>query len=333
MLNQKKEPLISIIMNCLNGEKYLKEAIDSVYAQTYKNWEIVFWDNASTDKSAEIARSYDQRLRYFRSEETVPLGEARNWAIEKAKEEYIAFLDCDDVWLPEKLERQSPLLENNKGIEILYSNAYVCDENLHSRDTFFDLNHPYRGNIFLSLLSGNFVPCMTVIMKKKILQEAGGFNPEYSISEEYDLFLRIAEKGHEFDFIDEPLAKYRIHQMGLSKNYERAHREWLNVISSCIKRHPELLDKHKSRMKKIFSQIYYELAYNYFLDRRTNLAKKYLRISLAYSITTPKAFFLFLITFFGNRISSAVFFWLRLLKDKLKRISRRKRFGSIGSNF
>src|SRR3989304_6187690 len=102
---------VSIIMNCLNCAKYLREAIDSIYAQTYKDWEIIFWDNASTDDSAVIAGNYDGRLRYFRDEEVVPLGKSRNLAMEKAGGEYIAFLDCDDKWMPEKLERQIPLFE------------------------------------------------------------------------------------------------------------------------------------------------------------------------------------------------------------------------------
>ncbi len=86
---------VSIIMNCLNGEKYLKDSIGSIYSQTYDNWEIIFWDNASTDRSDEIAQSYDSRLKYFRSDETYSLGKARNLAVSKAKGEYIAFLDVD----------------------------------------------------------------------------------------------------------------------------------------------------------------------------------------------------------------------------------------------
>jgi len=95
------KPRVSVIMNCLNGEKYLREAIESAYAQTYKNWEIIFWDNASTDKSAEIAKSFDEKIRYFRSDENYCVGKVRNLALAQAKGEFIAFLDCDDTWLPE----------------------------------------------------------------------------------------------------------------------------------------------------------------------------------------------------------------------------------------
>lgn len=92
----------SVIINCFNGEKFLKQAIESVYSQTYLDWEIILWDNASTDKTAQIATSYDQKLRYFRSEETLPLGAARNRAISQAKGEYLAFLDADDYWYEKK---------------------------------------------------------------------------------------------------------------------------------------------------------------------------------------------------------------------------------------
>ena len=105
-MENKYQPLVSVIMNCYNGEKYLREAIDSVYAQTYKNWEIIFWDNASTDTSAEITNTYDSKLRYFKGEKTIALGAARNKALEKCSGEYISFLDVDDMWIEEKLELQ-----------------------------------------------------------------------------------------------------------------------------------------------------------------------------------------------------------------------------------
>ena len=87
------KPLVSVIMNCLNCEQYLRDAIDSVYAQTYDNWEIIFWDNGSCDKSGEIAKSYDSKLKYFKTEETSILGTARVLAVEQANGEYFAFLD------------------------------------------------------------------------------------------------------------------------------------------------------------------------------------------------------------------------------------------------
>ncbi len=107
------DSLVSVIINCLNGEKFLREAIDSVYAQTYNNWEIILWDNASTDKTAEIGQSYDSKIKYYKSEKVIPLGDARNKALKQCKGEFIAILDCDDIWAPDKLEKQIPLFKES----------------------------------------------------------------------------------------------------------------------------------------------------------------------------------------------------------------------------
>ena len=108
-------PLVSIIMNCYNGETYIREELDSVLAQTYQNWEVIFWDNQSTDQSANIFKIYDdERLKYFYAPKHTLLYEARNYAIEKAAGEFFAFLDVDDWWIPEKLELQIPLFADLK---------------------------------------------------------------------------------------------------------------------------------------------------------------------------------------------------------------------------
>ena len=96
MNNQAK---ISVIINCLNGQEFLNEAIESVLNQTYTNWEIVFLDNCSTDKSIEIVKNFNNdKIKIFKSDKYLVCGEARNLAISKATGEYIAFLDCDDIW-------------------------------------------------------------------------------------------------------------------------------------------------------------------------------------------------------------------------------------------
>ena len=99
------QPLVSVIMNCYNGEMYLREALDSVLSQTYTNWELIFWDNQSSDKSETIFLSYDDsRLIYFYAPQHTNLGKARTLAIEKTRGQWIAFLDVDDLWFPEKLD-------------------------------------------------------------------------------------------------------------------------------------------------------------------------------------------------------------------------------------
>lgn len=202
-------PKVSVIMNCLNGERYLREAINSVYAQTYPDWEIILWDNASTDDTSAIARGYDDRLHYFRGEKTIPLGAARNKALSEARGQYIAFLDCDDRWLPRKLERQIPLFENFD-VGIVFSDAVVFNQN--GGRYRFHKRMPYvTGQCFRHLLSEYFLCMQTVILRRQALEEEGEwFDPHFEVIEEGDLFIRIAYRW-KLAMVEEPLAEYRLH--------------------------------------------------------------------------------------------------------------------------
>ena len=116
----RSDPLVSIIMNCYNGEKYLKEAIRSVINQTYKNWEIIFWDNQSKDKSSQILKSFkDKRIKYYRSKSFSKLYKARNMAINKAKGKFVSILDVDDFWINTKLEKQINLFQKEKNLILI----------------------------------------------------------------------------------------------------------------------------------------------------------------------------------------------------------------------
>ena len=125
----QKKPLVSIIMNCLNGSKYLNEAIKSVLDQTYKNWEIIFFDNNSTDQSRSILQKYNEkRIKYFKSKVTHTLYKARNLAIKKSKGDLIAFLDVDDWWTKNKLKKQVNFFLTNKAVDVIYSNVFLFNE-------------------------------------------------------------------------------------------------------------------------------------------------------------------------------------------------------------
>ena len=121
-----KSPLVSIIMNCYNGEKYLKQSLNSVLSQSYKNWELIFWDNMSTDNSKKILKSFgNKRFKYFKAKKFTSLYQARKLAISKAKGKYICFLDTDDIWLKNKLKFQIELFKKDKNLGVIYSNYYI----------------------------------------------------------------------------------------------------------------------------------------------------------------------------------------------------------------
>ena len=267
-------PKVSIIMNCFNCSRYLEEAIDSVYAQTYENWEIIFWDNASTDNSAEIAKKHDDKLCYFNSDETVPLGHARNFALGKARGEYIAFLDCDDIWLPDKLEKQIEIFNTNRDVMLVYSDCYIVDSNGNKMRTAFESQKPVRGNIFNELLSRyNFIPLLTAIIKKEVLNEIGLFKDDYKIAADYDLFLRIAY-NHPVDYVEDCLAKYRVHDSNLSIIRDIGIKEELEIINKWLHKNPMLNNEigNKIKMKKLKR---YAALYIYYFVKYTHLPKRF----------------------------------------------------------
>jgi len=208
-------PKVSVIMNCYNSDKYLREAIDCVYAQTFKDWEIIFWDNASTDTSPTIAKSYDEKLRYFRGEQNVPLGQARNFALEKTRGDYIAFLDCDDLWLPEKLAKQVPRFEQNPRVGLIISDTIFFKDGADVKQ-LYRKKKPPTGPVFRHLLTDYFISLETAIIRKTALATLDHwFDDRFNMVEESDLFTRIAHDW-EVDFVDEVLAKWRMHNANWS---------------------------------------------------------------------------------------------------------------------
>lgn len=241
--SMNKQPLVSVIMNCLNCEKYLKEAIDSVYAQTYSNWEIIFWDNASTDRSAEIAQSYDDKLRYFRGNETIPLGAARNEAIQQVQGEFIAFLDCDDLWLPEKLEKQIPLFADTE-VGLVYSDMESFNQK-GDRKKVSSQKKYYRGYCFEQLLINYFLSMPTVIIRKNaVLKQTYAFYNNFQIGEEAELFTRLAYDW-KIDYVDEVLAQWRVHSSSAT---------WVryDLLASENKVMLDLLNEHIPEFNKQF---------------------------------------------------------------------------------
>jgi glycosyltransferase involved in cell wall biosynthesis len=238
--------MVSVIMNCCNCERYLREAIDSVFAQTFTSWEIVFWDNASHDSSGAVAKSYGERVRYFRSDEKHPLGKARNLAMAQAGGRYMALLDCDDVWLPRKLECQVAVAERNPEIGLVYADAFFISADGTERGTFFQRVLPSAGQVAMKFLTGaNFVPCVTAMFPARVLSEVGGLNESLTFVEEYELFLRIA-KRFSVAYVAEPLAKYRLHGGNLTgMGSSGTTVEMIHIIENFVRanRPPALRDR------------------------------------------------------------------------------------------
>ncbi len=212
----KNEPLVSVVMNCYNGEKYLREAIDSVINQTYHNWEIIFWDNRSTDKSAKIFKDYkDDRLKYYYAEtHTEVLYKAKNFALKEARGDYIAFLDTDDWWLPEKLEKQIPLF-NDSEVGLVYGNSWQFFEKKNKKKIYKSGNLP-SGSILNELLKEYVIGSPTYVIRKKSLESLEYyFDDSFHIIGDFDMNIRLSTKW-KVGCVQFPVAYIRKHSKNLS---------------------------------------------------------------------------------------------------------------------
>jgi glycosyltransferase involved in cell wall biosynthesis len=213
------EPAVSVVMPVYQGREHLAAAIESVLAQTFELFELLVVDDGSTDGSSEIAHTYTERdpRVHYRRQKNAGQGAARNAGIGVARGEAVAFLDQDDLWLPHKLARQLPLLDDTT---VVYSDAYILRDDGRSREErFSDYLDGWPVPATLgSLLVGNTIPVLTALLSRRLLLAHGGLtsDPELKGVDDYDLWLRLAAAGVTFSYVPEPLAVYRVHKAAMS---------------------------------------------------------------------------------------------------------------------
>jgi glycosyltransferase involved in cell wall biosynthesis len=200
-------PKVSIIMNCYNGQEYLSHALDSVLGQSYDNWEIIFWDNKSSDNSINIFLSYkDDRFKYYQSNVFDNLYTARNKALDLVSGDLVTFLDVDDWWDLNKIEIQVEEFLGNPHIDICYTNYF------NVRSVGKKLMYPSvmpEGYIFKELLKDNFIGVSTLMIRKSVFLKTS-FNGKYHIIGDYEFTLKTSTSCF-FKYVNKPLLYYRWH--------------------------------------------------------------------------------------------------------------------------
>jgi len=213
-------PLVSIIINCRNGEKFVNETISSVLSQTYQNWELIFWDNRSIDATASIVQSFHEpRIKYFLAEKSTKLGEARNLALNECSGKFIAFLDSDDSWKENKLEVTLQKFDSSF-VGMVYTNGYIKNQQNGFLRAFYKNTQP-TGNLFLTFLSKYNVMLCSVVFKREVLDDMQvWFDPDFEFIEEYDFFTRVSKKWG-IGYSHEKTCIWRMHPDSLtwSKNH------------------------------------------------------------------------------------------------------------------
>jgi len=215
----------------------LKEAIDSILSQTYRNLELIIVDNCSSDGTDKMVLSYkDPRIRYFRNQNNGIIAANLNYGIKKAKGKYVAFCDDDDLWMPDKLEKQVKILEKEKEVSIVSTNGINFDENGEYGFCVKPRKSAYISQRDILIL--NVIIHSSVMVRTKIFDEVGYFSedPRYFSAEEYYLWLKILRNSKAY-MIQEPLIKYRTHG-GVYRSKGVRHLQILDrIVSDLYKSH------------------------------------------------------------------------------------------------
>lgn len=249
-------PYFSVIMNCHNSAEFLREAIDSVFAQTFDSWEIIFFDNGSNDESAKIAQKYSTKMRYFHNPIKVPLGKARNLAIKKSRGKYICFLDCDDLWMVDKLTLQHDKLESWDGdreAAICYTNALRIREDGEPIAPYSLGRTMVEGDVFFALMQDCFVAMSSCVVNRQISIDHDMFREDLEIIEEWDLWIRIS-RSYDVCYVSEIATKIRFHDNNTSRNYFLQHTEIVDMLNRIEM--PKAREPHRNKLLLWFHMRY-----------------------------------------------------------------------------
>lgn len=257
-------PTVSINLCCYNSEKYLEETLQSIFAQTYKDWELIIINDGSTDATESIVQQYISQGYpiVYHFQKNHGLGYSRNEALKRSRGQYIAFIDHDDIWMSEKLEKQIPLFYRDTKTAIVASNAIQFNEK--NNHALFCKKRPKTGYVFRELLANYFICLSTAVIRKCVLYDLDEwFDSRFRHIEEAELFTRIAYTWC-LDYVDEPLTKNRIHKesssylrpdlspkelemmiskfMGLYSDFEKSYRREIADLRYYIQHNFALID-------------------------------------------------------------------------------------------
>jgi glycosyltransferase involved in cell wall biosynthesis len=223
---------VSVIIPAYNAAKHISESISSALCQTDVNVEVIVVDDGSTDNTPRILEPFTNHIKVINQENGGP-AKARNKGVQHASHNWIAFLDSDDKWLPDKLIKQLTLTSSDR--HFVYTDRFNIGNNSRLNSIQSDNKKMHNGMIFDFLICDNFITLSSVLMRKSLFLELSGFAEDKHIIgvEDWELFLRIA-RCHYIAFCNEPLVEYRLHSTNISGNFLHMHSARLAVLNRIL---------------------------------------------------------------------------------------------------
>ncbi|NQT94640.1 MAG: glycosyltransferase [Lentisphaerae bacterium] len=289
------DPLVSVVIPVYNAARYVAQAVDSVLDQTYAPLQVIVVNDGSTDDTATVLEPYLDRIEYCRQENR-GASASRNRGIELAKGKYIAFLDADDLWTPEKISRQVRVLEDNPQFGLVHSDTAVIDESgAIMKPSANRLRQVRNGNVFEEFFSSDISVVLTsaAMVRKECFEKVPGFDGRFPVLQDYGLFLSLSWHFHVW-YIDEPLAQYRITPGSLSRTYllgNISDRE--TILREAVAEHPEFFAERREWLRQRWSRFYLDAAFLLFHHREYSLSHGYFRKALR---AGPSAWMHYLLT-------------------------------------
>jgi glycosyltransferase involved in cell wall biosynthesis len=226
-------PLVSAVLPVHNRAGWVARAVSSVLQQRYPAVELIVVDDGSDDGTREVVEGFGSDVTLLSQQRAGPYA-ARNFAIRLARGELIAFIDSDDVWLPDRLSCQVPLM-NRPEVGLVFGDAEhvtgTADKPSRTGLTCFQVTPPARGRVAAHFVWGNFVPTCTALMRRCAFQECGPFTVAGPVSADYVKWFQIARR-YELDYVSSPVAEYTVHPDGISYDLERSLRARIGLFAS-----------------------------------------------------------------------------------------------------
>lgn len=275
--------LVSIIIPAYNSEKYISETISSVLNQTYSNFELIIINDGSTDNTQDIIEAYckqDIRVITFNKKNS-GVSDSRNFGLNFSKGKYISFLDSDDIWLQDNLEKKINILKNTPDIDAIYSFCEIIDENSIKTGIIKKGQHLFTLENIL-LWEANYITIPSgLIFKESIIKSVNGFNSSLSNNADQDLIIRLLSKNYKIGLVDDITWLYRRHSKNMSSNIQLMEKDTIAVYKMAEKMN---LFKTKRFKHKCFSKVYVILSGSWYREgKNIKKALKMLLIAFAYS--------------------------------------------------
>jgi len=263
-------PTVSVIIHTYNNEKFIVETVESVLNQTYKDYEIIIVDDGSVDGTRDALIPYMQKIRYH-YKENGGIASAKNAGISLSETEFVAFLDHDDLWAPDKLQLQMEHFNENPQIGLVYAKytSFRDGKELRTKP-----EKGYSGWIFKELLSKSFIQTSTVVVKRECLDAVGPYDETFFLGDEYDMFLRIARK-FQCGFVDKGLTRYRVHDTNASNNDFLFDNENLGVYKKIYNNFTDLDGVEKKILRKRIARYSMKVAEGLYSQGKLEESKEY----------------------------------------------------------